>query len=423
MKVLIVGNGGREHAIAWKIKQSPLLSELYVAPGNAGTAAIATNVDVSLSNLGVLALWAVENEIDLTIVGPEAPLADGVVDVFQEHGLRIFGPSKAAAQLEASKVFSKEVMTRAGVATAAAEVFSDVDSAKEYIQAQGAPIVIKADGLAAGKGVLVAQSVDEALQAVEEYLVADRFGDAGKTVLIEECLIGREASVIAIVDESNVIPFVVSQDYKRLQDGDAGPNTGGMGAISPTEVLADKRVENLVGDIFLPVINELRNRGIVYKGFLYAGVMIGEDGIVRVIEFNCRLGDPEAQVLMMRLKSDLLSVINEAVDNNLSSVELQWRSEAAACIVAASRGYPGTVDDGKVIEGLSAIGDAGVVFQAGTKEASDGASHIESQGGRILAVTALGASLNQALQTAYEGIEKISFDGMHYRKDIGGGVW
>lgn len=421
MKVLVVGNGGREHAIAWKLSQSPLLKELYCAPGNTGTAAFATNLDIAATNIGALALWAVENEIDLTVVGPEAPLADGIVDVFQEHGLRIFGPSKVAAQLEASKSFAKEVMLKAGIPTAQARVFKEFAPAKLYVEERGAPIVIKADGLAAGKGVTVAKTVEEAIAALEECLLDERFGNSGARVLIEDFIDGREASLIGIVDGTTVVPFVLSQDYKRLLDNDAGPNTGGMGAISPTPVMEDKRLENLVGEIFLPVLRELWGRGIKYVGFLYAGIIVDKKtGKPYVLEFNCRLGDPETQVLLMRMKSDLLEILDAAVRGRLSSREMKWYPDSACCIVASSAGYPADVDDGKVIHGLFAPSEECVVFHAGTEFSPEGS--VLSKGGRILTITAKGETMQQAVARAYENIEKISFSGMHYRKDIGGGA-
>lgn len=423
MKILIIGSGGREHALAWKVKKSPHVKEVFCAPGNAGTARFARNVDLKLSNIGALALWAIENKIDLTIVGPEEPLSRGFVDIFEEHGLRIFGPSKAAAQLEASKIFSKEIMLRSGVKTAKGAVFSEFAAAKDYLMSHGAPIVVKADGLAAGKGVVVAETTEQALSALEDFMVRGAMGEAGTRVVLEERLEGEEASVIAVVDGDTVIPFVVSQDYKRLQDGSQGPNTGGMGSISPTPVLGETRVENLVGELFLPVISELWSRGIRYRGFLYAGVMVSPKGEVHVLEFNCRLGDPETQVLLMRMQSDLVEIIDAAVSGKLATVDIRWKPEAAACVVIASGGYPGTVDDEKVISGLFDDENDLVVFHAGTAQHPSNRNEVISKGGRILGVTATGATLNAAVKRAYDGVSKISFDGMQYRKDIGGGAW
>jgi phosphoribosylamine---glycine ligase len=418
MQVLIVGGGGREHAIAWKIKQSSQCSRLFCVPGNAGTATIAENVTLPTESVEAIALWALENKIDLTIVGPEAPLADGIVDVFAAHGLRIFGPTKAAAQLEASKSFAKEVMNKAGVPTPRGEVFTDYQSARNYLESLGAPVVVKADGLAAGKGVTVATSIEQALQALDECFNQRRFGTAGSRVVIEECINGREASVMALVDGSAVLPLVVSQDYKRLEDGDQGPNTGGMGAISPTPVLGDRRVESLIGQIFMPVIRELMNRGIVYKGFLYAGVMVDQQGVAQVLEFNCRLGDPETEVLMARLQSDFLAVVDAAVDGRLSSVDLKWHGGGAACVVLTSRGYPGEVDDGKVISGLENTDPSVMVFHAGTRNGGASGGEVISKGGRILTVTATGTSVQDAVEKVYRRIESISFDGAHYRRDV-----
>ncbi|MCL4150671.1 UNVERIFIED_CONTAM: hypothetical protein GTU68_039609 [Idotea baltica] len=408
MKVLIVGGGGREHAIAWKVSQSPLLTELYCTPGNAGTAEFATNLDLSVANTGAIALWAVENEIDLTIVGPEAPLADGIVDLFHEHGLKIFGPSKSAAQLEASKSFAKEVMLKAGVPTAKAKVFKKFEPAKKYVKEQGVPIVIKADGLAAGKGVTVAMTMDDAIAALEECA----------RVVIEDYVDGREASLIGIVDGTTVVPLVLSQDYKRLEDNDEGPNTGGMGAISPTSVLEDKRLESLVAEVFLPVLRELWGRGIKFVGFLYAGMIVDKKtGDLSVLEFNCRLGDPETQVLLMRMKSDLLEILDAACRGKLSSRDLKWSSDSACCIVASSSGYPGDVDDGKIVEGLFEPTEDLVVFHAGTELSED--KKVRTKGGRILSVAASAPDMNQALAKASEGIKRITFEGLHFRSDIG----
>lgn len=418
MKVLVIGSGGREHAICWKLKQSPSVTELYCIPGNAGTAEVATNINLSVNNLGALALWAAETKIDLTIVGPEAPLAEGIVDLFTEHGLRIFGPSKEAARLESSKSFTKEVLLRAGVSTAKAEVFDDFEKAKAYVLAEGVPIVIKADGLAAGKGVTVALTLEQAISALEEAMKGLRFGEGGKKVIVEEFIKGREASVIAIIDGSTVLPLVISQDYKRVFDEDEGPNTGGMGALSPTPVLSDKSVENLVGKIFMPVLEELRNRNIKYVGFLYAGIIVDAERNAKVLEFNCRLGDPETQVLMMRLKSDLFEILNAAVDGKLSSMDMRWSSETAVCVVACSEGYPANVNDGKLIEGLSdsSVDDI-VVFHSGTTKGSDGQTI--TKGGRVLCITALGRNSEVARNKVYSKLSRIKFDGMHYRKDIG----
>lgn len=416
MKVLVIGNGGREHALVWKLGQSPLLTKLYCAPGNPGTSELATNVSLDLNDLNAVAAWAKKEGIDLTVVGPEAPLAAGIVDVFEKEGLAIFGPSKAAAQMEASKSFAKDVIIKADVPTPNGIVFEDFEAAKAYVEKKGAPIVIKADGLAAGKGVTVAGSVEEAVSALRKAMLEKIFGESGAKVLIEDCIIGKEASVMAIIDGETVLPLVVSQDYKRLNENDEGPNTGGMGAVSPNPLIPDETVGEYVVNIFMPTLRELKKRGIHYRGFLYAGIMLDEKGQPYVIEYNCRLGDPETQVIMFRLKSDLLAVLDAAIKGKLAGIELEWKKEAAACVVASSRGYPDKVEDGKEISGLFAGNGEKFIFQAGT--AFD-AKKVVTKGGRVLAVTALGEDADTALRAAYQGIEQVSFDGMHYRKDIG----
>ena len=419
MKILIIGSGAREHAIAWKVARSPLHPEVFCAPGNAGTRLVATNIPILDTNLGALAVWAVENAIDLTIVGPEAPLAEGIVDLFQEHGLKIVGPVKAAARLESSKSFAKDVMLKAGVSTARGAVFDSYDAAKQYVEEQGAPIVVKADGLASGKGVVVAQTVEEALSALHEFMVSGAHGGSGKKVVIEQCLFGQEASAIVLVDGVTVLPLVFSQDYKRVGDNNTGPNTGGMGAISPTPVLSDLRVEKIVDEIFVPTLRELANRGIRYTGFLYAGLFIEKSGSVKVLEFNCRSGDPETQVLMMRMSSDIIPVFEALINQRLSSIELQWSQEAAACVVVSSRGYPNQNDDGKEITGLDQMPEGINVFHAGTVPDRDHPETVISKGGRILSVCSFGSTVADATAKIYREIGKISFDGMHYRKDIG----
>ena len=328
MRVLIVGSGGREHTLAWKIAQSPKLTKLFVAPGNAGTDTIAENVNIKVSDVNQLADWAESNKIDFTIVGPEEPLSLGIADEFQSRGLAIFGPSKAAAQLESSKAFSKEVMVRAGVRTAAGGVFTDFLEAEKFIRSQTNPPVVKADGLATGKGVVVPETIEEALHATKEFMLEKRLGDAGAHVVLETKLIGKEASVIAIVSGENILPLVVSSDHKRIFNNNQGPNTGGVGAISPTPVLSEDRLSEMREEVFLPVVRELKSRGINYLGFLYAGVMVSPQGEVSVIEFNCRLGDPETQVLLTRLDSDLLEVLYAATKGDLSSVSLEWKDDA-----------------------------------------------------------------------------------------------
>jgi len=417
MKVLVIGSGGREHAIAWKINQSAKLTELFCAPGNAGTESFAKNISIPADDVNALCLWAKDNEIDLTVVGPEAPLAKGVVNTFEAEGLKIFGPSKEAAQLEASKSFAKEIMESAKVPTAGAGVFEEYEVAKEYLLERGAPIVVKADGLAAGKGVTVAMNMDDAMNALDECMKSQRFGDSGARVVIEDFIDGREASVMVLVQDETILPLVISQDYKRLLDEDNGPNTGGMGAISPTPVLGEDKLPEVIETVFKPVIAELKSRGIAFCGFLYAGLIIDSKGEYKVLEFNCRLGDPETQVLMPRLESDILEAFEAAVNKKLSECKLNWSKKSCACVVASSAGYPSSSDDGKIISGVFEARENQLVFQAGTRR--DDSGNLISKGGRILVVSALGDSLEQALEKAYSGIEEISFDGMHCRKDIG----
>jgi phosphoribosylamine--glycine ligase len=416
MKVLIVGSGGREHAIAWKVSQSSKLSKLYVAPGNAATSDVAENVDIKVSEINKLADWAEENKIDFTIVGPEEPLSLGLADEFNRRGLMVFGPSQAASQMESSKAFSKDVMLKAGVNTAQGGAFTDFAEAEKFIRAQKVAPVVKADGLAAGKGVVVPETHEEAIQATRDFLVNGELGASGSTVVLETRLIGKEASVIAIISGETVLPLVVSSDHKRIFDNDVGPNTGGVGAISPTPVLSESRLDELTESVFRPVVRELKSRGIDYLGFLYAGVMVSPAGEVSIIEFNCRLGDPETQVLLARLDSDLLDVLYKATKGELSNVKLAWKKDAACCVVLCSAGYPGKVDDGKEITGLSNVGSDAIVFHAGTVARDN---KIFSKGGRILGVTALGEDLSSAIKKSYAAVEKISFDGLHYRKDIG----
>lgn len=416
MKVLIVGGGGREHAIAWKFSQSRHVDNIYCTPGNAGIAEIAECIDVDSSDFSSLVDFVKYEWIDLTVVGPEDPLSRGIVDAFEKEGRRIIGPTKAAAQLESSKVFAKEFMKRHRIPTAEYKVFTSYLHAEDHVRMKGAPIVIKADGLAAGKGVFVASTVDEAIAALRLIMKDKAFGDAGNKVVVEECLKGEEASFMVFTDGKTIVPMVSSQDHKRVFDNDEGPNTGGMGAYSPAPVIT-KELESVVMDaIMRPTIEGLRSEGIKYKGILYAGLMI-DKGNPYVLEFNCRLGDPETQPVLLRLDSDITEILMAITDEKLSEVDIQWRDESAVCVVLASGGYPGKFEKGKIISGLDDAKkmDDVVVFHAGTTFNNN---DIVTNGGRVLGVTALGSSIKTAKDRAYEAIKKIRFEGMHYRKDI-----
>ncbi|WP_313296391.1 phosphoribosylamine--glycine ligase [Diaphorobacter sp.] len=420
MKVLVIGGGGREHALAWKLSSSPKVSKVYVAPGNGGTASNARFENVPISDVAELRAWAQEQKIQLTVVGPEAPLAAGVVDEFRANGLRVFGPTKAAAQLESSKAFSKDFMQRHGIPTAAYETFSDPVAAHAFIDKLGAPIVIKADGLAAGKGVVVATSLQEAHDAVDFMLVDNKYGvthnEGGARVVIEEFLDGEEASFIVLCDGKNVVALATSQDHKRLKDGDQGPNTGGMGAYSPAPVVTADVHARAMREIILPTVRGMEKDGIPFTGFLYAGLMIDGAGHPKTLEFNCRMGDPETQPIMMRLKSDLVDVLSAAVDSKLDQVELQWDRRTALGVVMAAHGYPESPRKGDAITGLPEEADDAMVFHAGT-ELVDGV--LRTSGGRVLCVTALADNVKQAQQRAYDVARGIYFDGAQYRRDIG----
>lgn len=419
MKVLILGSGGREHAQAWACAKSPLAEKVFVAPGNPGTASDSRmqNVNISLSDQDGLLDFAKKEGIDLTIVGPEAPLVAGIVDKFKAAGLKIFGPCQAAAQLEGSKSFAKDFLKRHHIPTAAYEVFSDCDKAVAYIKEQGAPIVIKADGLAAGKGVVVAMTEDEAIKAVHSMLEDNAFGDAGARVVIEEFMQGEEASFIVLCDGVRALPLASSQDHKRVGDGDTGPNTGGMGAYSPAPVVTPAVYERVMNEIINPTLEGMRKDGTPYFGFLYAGLMIDKSGAPRVVEFNCRMGDPETQPLLMRLKSDLVMLCDKAcTEGGLNGLTCEYDPRPAVGVVLAAHGYPQKVRKGDVITGLdSDFGPDVMVFQAGTSY-KDG--HIVTSGGRVLCVTALGDSVADAKAKAYKACEKIHFDGMFMRHDI-----
>ena len=420
MKVLVVGGGGREHALAWKLAQSPKVQQVYVAPGNGGTARDKQLSNVLISDVAQLREWAQANQIGLTVVGPEAPLAAGVVDEFRAHGLRIFGPTKAAAQLESSKAFSKAFMQRHAIPTAEFETFTDPVAAHAYVQRKGAPIVVKADGLAAGKGVVVAMTLAEAHEAIDFMLVDNTLGvthnEGGARVVIEEFLQGEEASFIVLCDGKNVTALATSQDHKRLLDQDEGPNTGGMGAYSPAPVVTAEVHARAMREVILPTIRGMEKDGIPYTGFLYAGLMIDAQGKPKTLEFNCRMGDPETQPIMMRLKSDLFDVMMAATSEGLDKIELEWDRRVALGVVLAAAGYPMNPRKGDAITGLPADSPDAMVFHAGTLE-KDG--EILTSGGRVLCVTALADSVKQAQQKAYEVVQGVQFDGMQYRRDIG----
>lgn len=424
MKVLVIGSGGREHAIAWKLAQSNKLQTVFVAPGNGGTALSPHLKNVALTDVKALADFAVAEKIGLTVVGPEAPLAAGVVDEFRSRGLRIFGPTKAAAQLESSKAFAKDFMKRHDIPTAAYETFSDLAAAHAYVDKMGAPIVVKADGLAAGKGVVVAMTLAEAHEAVDWMLADDananklgvQHNAGGARVVIEQFLQGEEASFIVLCDGKHVLPLQTSQDHKRLQDGDNGPNTGGMGAYSPAPVVTPNVHARAMQDIILPTIEGMAKDGIPFTGFLYAGLMIDEQGVPRTLEFNTRMGDPETQPIMMRLKTDLFDVLMAGTDGTLDQVELQWDRRVALGVVMAAAGYPLDPHKGDAITGLPAEAPDAMVFHAGTA-LQDGVP--VTSGGRVLCVTALGDSVKQAQHRAYEVLSSIRFDGAQFRRDIG----
>ncbi|HGM5168525.1 TPA: phosphoribosylamine--glycine ligase [Serratia marcescens] len=419
MNILIIGNGGREHALAWKAAQSPLADKVYVAPGNAGTALEANleNVAIAATDIPALVAFAQSHDIGLTIVGPEAPLVIGVVDAFQAAGLKIFGPTQAAAQLEGSKAFTKDFLARHRIPTAEYENFTDVEPALAYVRSKGAPIVIKADGLAAGKGVIVAMTLQEAEEAVRDMLAGNAFGDAGHRIVVEEFLDGEEASFIVMVDGENVVPMATSQDHKRVGDGDTGPNTGGMGAYSPAPVVTDEIHRRAMDQVIWPTVRGMAAEGNTYVGFLYAGLMIAADGQPKVIEFNCRFGDPETQPIMLRLRSDLVELCLAGAEGRLNEKTSGWDERPALGVVLAAGGYPGDYRNGEVIQGLPQQESAdGKVFHAGTRLQGD---DVVTSGGRVLCVTALGDTVAQAQQRAYQLAEGIQWPGSFCRKDIG----
>lgn len=416
MKLLVIGGGGREHALAWRLAQGSRVQKVYVAPGNAGTAGETGLENIDITDLGKLADFAVAEQIHYTVVGPEAPLAAGVVDLFRARGLKIFGPTKAAAQLESSKEFAKRFMQRHGIPTARFESFTDAAAAHAYIAGKGAPIVIKADGLAAGKGVIVAQTLEQAHAAIDSMLRDRTMGNAGTRVVVEDFLEGEEASFIVLVDGEHILTLATSQDHKRLQDGDLGPNTGGMGAYSPAPVITPSIHARVMREIIHPAVAGMAQEGMPYTGFLYAGLMIDKSGTPYTIEFNCRLGDPETQPIMMRLKSDLFEIIEHAVAGTLDKADADWDRRVALGIVFAAANYPGTPRTGDLITGLPPNAEDGHVFHAATA-LKDG--RIVTSGGRVLCVTALGDSVKMAQRRAYQYAEPIRFDGMQFRRDIG----
>ncbi|MCP4388902.1 MAG: phosphoribosylamine--glycine ligase [Gammaproteobacteria bacterium] len=419
MQVLIVGGGGREHALAWKAAQSPQVAQVYVAPGNAGTELEdgIENVDIGAENIDALLEFASANNIDLTIVGPEAPLVAGIVDHFEASGLKIFGPSAGAAQLEGSKTFTKDFLERHRIPSANYQSFTEIEPARAYLAEMGTPIVIKADGLAAGKGVIIAQSAQEADDAVTDMLAGNRFGEAGHRVVIEEFLQGEEASFICIVDGEQVIPMASSQDHKARDNGDLGPNTGGMGAYSPAPVLSEVIEDQVMSDIILPTVRGMQAEGNRYRGFLYAGLMIGADGSARVLEYNCRFGDPEAQPILMRLQSDLVDLCLAACNGELGGKSTKWDHRASLGVVMATAGYPDSYAKGELIANIPSETDDGKVFHAGTRHDADG--NLLSNGGRVLCAVGLGEDIAEAQCQAYDIVEKIDWESAYFRTDIG----
>jgi phosphoribosylamine--glycine ligase len=415
LRILVIGSGGREHALVWKLAASPRTTKIYCAPGNPGIGEIAQCVPIGVEDIEALCQFALDKAVDLTVVGPELPLAKGIVDLFNQKGLKIFGPTQAAAQIEGSKAFAKGLMKKYGIPTAHYAVFTDVESAKQYVQTVGAPIVIKADGLAAGKGVVVAMTLDEALAAIEMMLSDHSFGDAGARVVIEEYMEGEEVSLLTFTDGVAVVPMLSAQDHKRVFDGDQGPNTGGMGAYAPAPVMTSALLQQVMAEIVQPTVDAMGQEGMPYVGCLYAGLMITATG-PKTVEFNARFGDPETQVVLPLLASDLVTVLEACIDGKLAATQVSWKDQAAVCVVMAAGGYPGEYKKGDVITGISkAQAKGALVFHAGTAGDSQ---QVLTSGGRILGVTAVDDHVLQAINKAYEAVGEISFPGMHYRKDI-----
>lgn len=421
MEVLVIGSGAREHCLAFKLSQSPIVDKIYCAPGNGGTAQLGENLDIKINDFKSLLNFAVEKKIGLTVVGPEAPLAEGLVDQFKQKGLTIFGPNRDLARLESSKIFAKEMMRKFNIPTADFKVFTSANKAKDHIDQTDMPVVVKADGLAAGKGVMVCLDKKEAKAAVDSMMEDKIFGSAGNKIIIEECLKGEELSVLVLTDGETILPLAGSQDHKRIFDNDQGPNTGGMGAYSPVSWLGDKNLKKIIDIVFRPLLDGLRREGKIYKGVLYAGLMVC-DNQVYVLEFNVRFGDPETQAILPRLKSDLAEVMLKSAESQLGSVELEWDSRSCVCVVLASGGYPGSYQKGKEISGIKAaekIQDV-FVYHAGTEQKKGNQQSLFlTTGGRVLSVAGLGLNLREAQEKAYQGVEKIHFDSMQYRKDIG----
>jgi phosphoribosylamine--glycine ligase len=417
MKVLVVGGGGREHALVWKIAQSPKVTKIYCAPGNAGISEQATTVPIKANDLKGLLEFALREKIDLTVVGPEDPLTQGIVDLFESKGLLIFGANKKAAEIEGSKAFAKEMMKKYHIPTAFYEIFDERSEAVKYIRKQGAPIVVKADGLAAGKGVIVCKTIEEAIQSVDKIMVEKVFGEAGTRVVIEEYLIGEEASYIAFTDGKTILPMASSQDHKAIFDGDQGLNTGGMGAYSPAPVVTDEVNEKIIDKVLRPIIYGMGEEDRTYKGVLYAGLMIHE-GHPKVLEFNARFGDPETQPVLMRMKGDIVPVLEACMKGTLSQHRIEWDRRPSVCVVMASKGYPGDYEKGKVIAGLKKVSrmEGVFVFHAGTALKGD---QVLTNGGRVLGVTGLGEDIPRAIERTYQAVKKISWDGVQYRTDIG----
>lgn len=417
MNVLVIGSGGREHTLVWKLSQSDRVEKIYTAPGNAGTAELGENVAIEAKDIKGLIGFAKKKSIDLTVVGPEAPLTKGIVDRFQESGLRVFGPDQKAAQLEGSKVFSKNLMKKYDIPTAGYNVFTDPEEAISYIEKKGSPIVVKAEGLAAGKGVIVAENVDQAVDAINEIMIKGKFGKAGERIVVEEYLEGEEATVLAFVDGETIKPMVPSQDHKQAYDNDKGPNTGGMGAYAPAPVVDTQLMDKVYQEILKPTVEALKNEGIVYKGVLYCGLMI-KDGIPKVLEYNVRFGDPEAQVVLPLLKTDLVEVIEAVLEGRLIDIDIEWLEKKSLCVIMASGGYPIKYEKYKKINGVTQVKKMTdlMVFLAGTAVKE---GQLVTAGGRVLAVTAIGDNFQEVIKKAYSGVGNINFEDAHYRSDIG----